>query len=328
VSHFSVVLCSHNGGHFIAAQIRSIFEQTQQVDAVHVHDFASRDDTRAIVEAMAGNCGGRLRLTTHEVAPGPAASFLTALRLILPTLTNDGLVLFADQDDVWLPHKIEALRQSMATSAILTSDPVLVFHDVEVVDTDLKQIRPTYYTGNPFRVPRDLDPVRVMMANPAIGHTMMLSVPLAQRIVDWPNAGDYLMHDWMAILIASRAGRIHFVDQRLSLYRQHDSNVLGAYRSRRRTAPLPRLMRFVERQTRQAMSFSHAVAGLPDLTVASKAAVRLESRCRRGYRSAAFALGLAAFRHGPTWQRKAIGALLIARSIAGPMNDGRAKGMF
>ncbi|MEZ0497926.1 glycosyltransferase [Sphingomonas sp. IW22] len=324
--HFTVVLCSHNGRRFIAAQIRSIFEQTRQVDAVHVHDFGSRDDTRAIVEAMAGTYDGRLTLTRHEAAPGPAASFLSALRLTLPMLPEDGLILFADQDDVWLPHKIASLDQSIAASAISTADPVLIFHDVQVVDTNLKQIRPTYYSGNPFRVPRDLDPVRVMMANPAIGHTMMLSRSLAQQILDWPNASDYLMHDWMAVLIASRTGRIHFVDQRLSLYRQHDSNVLGAYRSGRRVAPLPRLMRFVDRQTRQAMSFSHAAAELRHRTVGQGAAVRLESRCRHGYRSAALALGLAAFRHGPTWQRKAIGALLIARSIAGPISDGQSKG--
>lgn len=319
--HFGVVLCSHNGSRFIEAQITSILNQESKVDSIHVHDFASRDDTRSIVQSIVAASNSRVMLTMHETAPGPAKSFIEALRQTVPLLPDDATIFFADQDDVWLPDKVETVRQEIMARDISPSEGVLLFHDVKVVDTDLNVIRDTYYTGNPFKVPRDLHPVRLLMANPAIGHTMLLTAPLARRVIAWPNFNCYMMHDWLSILVASRTGKIHYIPKALSLYRQHDSNVLGAYRTGRRVAPLARLMNFVDRVAHQAVCFSRATAQINERTNSSSVAVRLELACSRGYRSAAWALAVAAMRQGPTWQRKAIGLLLLVRVIVGPLRN-------
>jgi glycosyltransferase involved in cell wall biosynthesis len=327
MTHLGVVLCTHNGARFVEAQIRSILDQDEPIGSIHIHDFGSTDDTCAIVERMASADKDRMSLTRHHDAPGPAASFIAGLRLALAQLPADAWILFVDQDDIWLPHKLSVLRREIVERALRADRPALVFHDVRVVDNVLNTLRPTYYSGNPFSVPRDLTPIRLMMSNPAIGHTMALSKALAERVADWPDPDSYLMHDWLAILIASRIGQVHFIPDALSLYRQHDSNVLGAYRSNRRMLRVKRLMRFIDRQVRQAVCFSRAVAD-EDRLAAGPAArenpvIRLELACRRGYRSAARALALAAVRHGPTWQRKAIGVLLMGRALVGPLRNGK-----
>lgn len=318
-TRFAVVLCSHNGARFIDEQIRSILDQSDSI-VVHVHDFASRDETHALLDNLRTEVRDRLQVTLHDVAPGAAASFIVALRHTLPSLPDDTLIFFSDQDDVWCPQKLAAITLEIQHRGLSAEEPFLLFHDVTVVDADLTPIRPTYYTGNPFRVPRDLDRRRLMMANPAIGHTMLLSTPLARIVADWPDSDRYLMHDWLAILLASRIGRVEQVPYQLSLYRQHDSNVLGAYRTRGRISSLSRLLGFVDRMTRQALHFAQMIDEAPPAGRRVRTTY-LDRLCRRGYRSTALALAWAAGVHGPTWQRKAIGLLLLTRAIIGPKNN-------
>lgn len=319
---FVVILCSHNGDRFVREQIQSILDQDERVEAIHVHDFASRDDTRMVLQAIRAEAGDVVRLTFHDHAPGASASFLEALRHVAPLLDERTFVFLADQDDVWLPGKLATVRREIERRSLNAAEPTLLFHDVQVVDATLGSIRATYYTGNPFRVPRDLDPRRLMMANPAIGHTMMLSGALVRIIADWPESDRYLMHDWLAILIASRLGRVEVIPQALSLYRQHDANILGAYRTRGKIASVSRLLRFIDRMIQQATAFSRALPTPRAGAVGSG----LERLCRRGYRSTALALSWAALVHGPTWQRKAISLLLIARAIAGPRKNEKLRG--
>lgn len=324
MSHISVILCSHNGELYIEDQIKSILRQEMPVDLIHVHDFASRDSTLDIVERLASHSAISISITSHTVAPGPAASFIKALRATLPTLPRDALILFSDQDDIWLPNKLAVVRQEISEKGLSADSRFLLFHDVRVVDSKLSLLRSTYYTGNPFRLPRDLNPVRLMMSSPAIGHTMLLSAPLAKAVAGWPDTDCYLMHDWLAMLVASRTGHIHYIPMALSLYRQHDSNVLGAYRQGRRVAPLARLMRFMDQLIHQAVCFSSTRASAPRPR-GSALAFRLELVCCQGYRPAAFALAVAALTHGPTCQRKAIGLLLLARALIGPIRKQRVE---
>ncbi len=317
---FHVLLCSHNGARFIEAQIASILDQGPAIAAVHVHDFASSDGTRAVLERLETAAGGRLELTFHPEAPGALASFLTAMRQTAPTLPAGALVFFSDQDDIWLPEKLATIEAEIAGRGLSTDEPFLLFHDVRVVDEALQLLRPTYYTGNPFRLPRDLTPSRVLMANPAIGHTMLMSLPLLRLVAEWPDGRRYLMHDWLALLIASRLARVEHIATPLSLYRQHGGNVLGAYKARRRLVSVARLLRFMDGMIIQAVSFSRAIERVPGRRPGTRSA--LERWCRRGYRSAALGLAAGAVTHGPTWQRKAIGALLLARAIIGPAPDG------
>lgn len=322
---FHVVLCSHDGERFIEEQVRSILDQLREADIVHIHDFASTDGTRVVLDRLRAVAGDRLSVTLHADAPGAAASFVRALRLTLPVLTDRSLVLLSDQDDVWLPGKLETIASELAKRGLSPGEPFILFHDVRVVDEDLNTTRPTYYTGDPFRVPRDLDRSRLLMANPAIGHTMLMSAPLVRELAAWPEIDRYMMHDWLAVLIADRIGRVEQVPAALSLYRQHGGNVLGAYRTRSGIASVSRLLRFADRMTWQAVAFSRAVHGARARSDGRRiGASRLDAPCRRGYRSAAAALSVAALVRGPTWRRKAIGALLLARAVLGPAERKRA----
>ena len=319
---FYVVLCCHNGARYIEAQVNSIIAQGDSITKILIHDFASKDATRQYLQALAAAEPDRVELFFHDDAPGAAQSFIRAIRQISPRLDDNALVFLSDQDDVWLNDKIETIDAELVRQGLTAIEPFILFHDVRVVNDELNVIRETYYSGNPFALPRDLDFGRLILANPAIGHTMLLSPPLLKALASWPIASGFLMHDWLAILIASRIGRLAYINQPLSLYRQHDANILGAYRTRSRWASFARLLSFSDKLVIQARTFAQSVEAArssPGIKIARQS--QLERHCQGGYRRAAIALAVAAAIRGPTWQRKAISGLLMTRAVLGPRAD-------
>lgn len=317
-----VVLCTHQGERFIEAQLRSILEQTLPVDRIFVFDFASTDATLPIVRATAAGSGVPIEVTAHADAPGAAASFFRAFEQLIERLEVRDCVFLADQDDVWLPEKVERMsrRYSEALAASACED-ILVFHDVKVTDDALRTLRDTYYTGDPFRVPRDLSRDRVLLSNPVIGHTMAVSAGLLGKVTRTARSGRYLMHDWALLLFASRHGEIGFEPASLSLYRQHGANLLGAYRARPWREKLSRTWGFSRRVVWQALAFASDVRRVPTST--RRPAYWLDAVLWFADRFAPplgfLALGLCALGRGPTWRRRVLGLLVLAR--AGSLRD-------
>ena len=111
----SVVMATCNGESFLPAQLESIFGQTRKPDEVVVVDDSSEDGTVALLERYRDR--GNLRIEVNPVRLGPNGNFEKALRL-----STGDLVFFSDQDDVWLPEKIETLCADAGRSALSYSD--------------------------------------------------------------------------------------------------------------------------------------------------------------------------------------------------------------
>ena len=253
-----VIMCCHNGEKFVEEQLLSIMAQSMPIDHIHIFDFASTDATcDTIRQFVAAKRTSVISLVEQLDAPGASLSFFRAFDLVISKVEDRDCVFLCDQDDVWLPKKsktvVAAIERLFDTS---TSDHVAVFHDVEVVDERLTRLRRTYYTGDPFRIPRDLAPDRLLLANPVIGHTLAISGTLLKTVSHNVRGARYLMHDWATVLVVSRVGRIAFVPEVLSLYRQHSANVLGAYGRRTGFEIFGRTIAFALRVVDQSLAFS------------------------------------------------------------------------
>jgi glycosyltransferase involved in cell wall biosynthesis len=320
-----VVLCSHNGERFIEAQVESIRAQSRPVDAIHVFDFGSRDSTPSILARLAGDQRSPPVLARYfPDAPGAAQSFFRAFGEMSSIAGPTDCVFVADQDDVWIDSKVETVTPRFAQEIEGVSSRMLaVFHDVEIVDQDLHVQRPSYYTGNPFSVPRDLAPSRLLLANPVVGHTLAASGELLRQVSRNVTQRSYLMHDWATVLLASRFGRVVYIPQALSKYRQHDANVLGAFGRRRARDVLARTLNFARRVIAQSCTFVRdAEAMLDGLDAAAGARPRSDRQLACVLRRApalapAYLAGLAALT-GPTWQRRVFAAALLLASFARP----------
>src|SRR6478609_12105203 len=104
----SVAMATYNGAKFLQAQLDSLAAQTQLPDELVVGDDGSSDDTLAILEAFAASAPFPVRVDRNETRPDYGDNFMrTALRC-----TGD-YIAFCDQDDVWLPEKIERCAAAM-----------------------------------------------------------------------------------------------------------------------------------------------------------------------------------------------------------------------
>ena len=116
----SLVMSCYNGSKYIIEQMESLKNQTRKIDEVLIFDDGSTDDTVAKVEKYISD-NGLLNWQVHLNAEnyGWQKSFAQGI------LKATGDILFlCDQDDVWMPDKIETMSRLMENEEIglLVSD--------------------------------------------------------------------------------------------------------------------------------------------------------------------------------------------------------------
>lgn len=221
---FAIVLCTHNGQSYIGEQLESIACQTYSKFVVFLNDWGSSDKTLQIVADFAKRYPEMIVVLEHSYAPGPCESFLEALKAT-PKLDNFDYILFCDQDDFWVPNKLDRLAEH-----ILERGADLIHHDVEVVDSELNTIHESFYDASKFfRKPFDHSLSR-LLNNPLPGMSMCFSKRIAISVnqLNITTYSSIMMHDWLVLLVVIfNDYESYFVEEKLVKYRQHDSNILG-----------------------------------------------------------------------------------------------------
>ena len=139
--------------------------------------------------------------------------------------------MLSDQDDVWLPDKVEkTLARMQADEAACrvageTHASILVHCDSRIVDRALREIAPSFVAYQKM-TPSRAKLQQLLVQNNVVGGALMMNRALAERITEIP--AHCVMHDQWIALVASAFGHIDFVPESLYLYRQHGDNVLGA----------------------------------------------------------------------------------------------------
>ncbi|MGI3777102.1 MAG: glycosyltransferase family 2 protein [Janthinobacterium lividum] len=214
----AILLSTYNGERFLPEQLDSLLAQTHTAWTVFWRDDGSSDGTVAVLDAFARGPGlGRcVALGDARGHIGATASFLTLLRGAPPGV----VVAFADQDDVWLPHKLARGLEALRGAG--DDRPALYFARQILVDERLQRL------GLSFRLRRAPDFLASLTQNVATGCTMMLNPPAA-GLVARSRAPLASLHDWWSyLLVAGADGRLLVDDTPVVLYRQHASNAVGA----------------------------------------------------------------------------------------------------
>ena len=215
-----VLLCSHNGEKYIEQQINSVLNQTKPVDNLIVHDYNSEDDTERIINKIQKN-DRRVLFKKFNYALNPCHSFLNSISIIRKTITDDFLLSLIDQDDIWINDKNKIILNKVSFKK------EILFHDVIISNQNLEILKNSYYQGY-WNVQRDLKLPAQFFANCVIGHTISLTSDLLKKL-DLKYNSLIPMHDWHIINQSLMNGyNVTYVENRLSYYRQHDNNILGA----------------------------------------------------------------------------------------------------
>jgi len=208
----SVLLATYNGGQFLNEQFRSIDSQTLPIARITVRDDGSTDDTLLQIEKWAH---GR-----------PGVSFWRGTRLgaidnfftLLKRADEDcEYFAFCDQDDVWLPDKVE--RAVGAIRRQEHNEPAMYCSRVEYVDKDLRHLG---YS----KIPKEPSFANALVENIATGCTLVLNRK-AREIICSQLPQKALLHDWWCYLVVSAFGKVIYDDRPSIKYRQHAANVTG-----------------------------------------------------------------------------------------------------
>ena len=219
-----ILLATYNGEKFLSEQLESILNQTHKNIKIVICDDGSTDNTNKIIEEYIKNHKNifrRIEKSPEEIR-GAKESFGALIRS-----STEDYVMFCDQDDVWLPNKIEATLTRMKNEEKKSGSktPILIHTDLLVVDEKLNVINHSFFKSQKIQNNNQTIAAAIIKNN-VTGCTIMINKALISKIGKIPNAA--IMHDWWLLLLGLTFGKILLVNEPLIKYRQHGKNTLGA----------------------------------------------------------------------------------------------------
>jgi len=213
----TVVLATHNGVCWLPDLLASLARQTLAPARLSILDDASTDDTWELVRNAA--------VPGIQIAVGRQEANEGAIRTFERLLSSVDTEYFAlcDQDDVWLPDKLEK-----SVHLLELSGADLVYTDLEVVDQNLNELVPSAWrmlhvvpvAGRPM--------IPLILKNCVTGCSVVGKTSILTKALPFPPG--IPMHDgWLALVAACGAG-IAPLHEATILYRQHGNNEIGAVR--------------------------------------------------------------------------------------------------
>ena len=204
----SVCMATFNGGKFIREQLESILSQLPPDAEIIIADDGSTDDTLLVVDSLNES---RIRVLPAERHLGVIYNFERALRA-----SKGEIVFLADQDDVWLPGKVEMCLAALNEADLVMHDAFLLGHSDAFESAwgrngKLSDIR-TYRSGV----------VANWWKNSFTGCCMAFRRKVLDKALPFPK--NLPMHDQWLGVVAEKYFKVSYVDEPLVDYRQHSSN--------------------------------------------------------------------------------------------------------
>lgn len=208
----SIAMATYNGERYLREQLDSLYTQTRVPDEVVVCDDRSNDATRAILEEYNKRYG--LRYYINEVNLGVNKNFERAIRLC----TGDYIAI-CDQDDVWMPQKIEVSLKKIIE--IEEGKPACVSSQNLGVDKNLVVINKKH------KIYQDSQGYKATLLQDGVsqGCSLMINKELIGNLKSFPQKG--FLYDAYIGLAAACIGNKYNLAEPLMYYRHHESNVVG-----------------------------------------------------------------------------------------------------
>jgi len=217
-----ILMSVYNGEKFLADQLESLVRQTHQNWRLLVRNDNSTDSSVRILHEYCIRYPKKIVLVSDDCMQlGACQGFAKVLQH-----SSAEYIMFCDQDDVWLPTKVEAsLNELMRLEIKNPGMPILVYTDLTVVDEKLRVLAESLWQYQRID-PRNNSLNALLLENVATGCTMIFNRKLKEQAEPLPS--EAVMHDWWLALVGSVYGRLSFLSGKTVLYRQHGRNDVGA----------------------------------------------------------------------------------------------------
>jgi len=206
----SVVLCTYHGANFLRQQLDSILAQSYRPLELIISDDASTDGTPALLRSYESH--PELTIFYQEKNLGLSVNYSFA-----SSKAKGELIAYSDQDDIWMPGKLDKLAAAIGESPLIYSDSLLIDEKGHSINRRLSDLK-AMYDGNDSR--------GYIIYSCVWGHGMMIKRSLLKRSLPIPST---VHHDIWITFQAFQCGGIKYFDEVLTHYRQYDSSASRAF---------------------------------------------------------------------------------------------------
>ncbi len=204
----SIAIATYNGAKALREQLDSLYNQTVQPDEIFVSDDCSNDGTVEILEEYHRTKG--LKYTVNEHNLGFNKNFENALKN-----TTGEFIMICDQDDIWMPEKVEVLLKAIkkhdCTKPVLVTSTTKDYMDGKVIRDNTR--------------PR-MSWLQMLYGNNTQGCCTILNRVLLNKAlpIDVPKGS---LYDGYLGMIAGMTGEWENIGTPLMYYRHHANNVIA-----------------------------------------------------------------------------------------------------
>lgn len=225
--YVAVLMATYNGDKYLSEQIDSIFSQTSGDWTLYIQDDGSNDKTLDIIRKYAD--GDKVILVDKGLTrQGACMNFMSLLNMV-----ESQYYMFCDQDDVWLPQKIELSMNRMEEMERLHPGvPILVHTDKKRVDANLNVIleselnRKNESAEKLEKLMTERNSLEQLRLGTFIAGCVMCFNHLVKEI-SFPFNNSRMQDSVIAMRVAECGGIISTIFEATMLYRTHGNNTCG-----------------------------------------------------------------------------------------------------
>ena len=244
-----VVMPVYNGSRHLAEQLESIARQDRAPDGLVACDDGSTDNSLAVLQDFAKTAEFPVTVVRQPQNVGLLSNLETALSHALP---KADVIVFSDQDDMWVPRKLTSIEQAFSDP-----DALLWYSDAELVDSKGAPFGSRMWQGQALSEGSDLNDERHLMrfveGVTMAGSAMAVRSSLVRAALPFPRTQGssghmHFLHDGWLGLLAHLLDGIVLQPDALTLYRQHEHQYTSMSILRAVEAGAPRRRRSLARQ--------------------------------------------------------------------------------
>jgi glycosyltransferase involved in cell wall biosynthesis len=213
----AILMATYNGSKYLGQQLDSLAAQTHGKWRLIVSDDGSSDQTLEIVKTYQAKWGA----DKLEIRQGPRTHFAqNFLSMACDPSVKADYYAFCDQDDVWLPEKLQVALDYLESVENPEVAHVYCGRTAYVRDN----LKPYEYSPE-FVFPRTFR--NALIQSIAGGNTMVFNhstKTLLEKVGPVPTPS----HDWWLYqLVTAAAGVVYYDPKPYILYRQHSNALVG-----------------------------------------------------------------------------------------------------
>lgn len=194
----SVCLTVYEGELYLEEQLLSILIQLDKSDELIISDDSLTSKSKEIIKKI----NDKRIILIDGPKKGVVKNFENALKI-----ASGDLIFLSDQDDVWLPNKVELCMNALSSHDLVLTNAI-------VTDENLNHHRELYEAHPPLD-----NFLKILLKNKYVGSCMAFKKDILSYVYPFPK---YIpMHDWWIGLAVMIKGSVYYENKPLMLYRRH-----------------------------------------------------------------------------------------------------------